>query len=347
MDFAESEKRALVFPLRKPESPLCNDILVLYNPGPTRVAFKIKTTNQERYIVRPNAEVIDADASIRIFIAVQPKLKLPPPGPSKDKFLVRIIPYLGEGPLPSNFWVTREHDPTVINMKFRVVFGNFYRSPSSPSSPPYSVGPKINHPSPATQPNPASPISVQPVSCAAPVLPSPSYNQSATATAPHARDLPPEFISGGSIASSTELEHSKGSAQNSPSPGSTFVPPEKDDELPAPSPLGLAQLSAETIHNSSLEERDSFVSRGTHENALKRNLDLQAALDEKTLEISRLTAEVAKLQTEISVLRNPLSTPTVIGAVDKRISDPFGSITGVSLMLIGCVLVVSIVFPLF
>ncbi|KAJ0625214.1 putative major sperm protein (MSP) [Helianthus annuus] len=58
------------------------------------VAFKIKTTNPKKYCVRPNAGVIDPNASCEFSVTMQAPKVAPPDMISKDKFLIQstVVP---------------------------------------------------------------------------------------------------------------------------------------------------------------------------------------------------------------------------------------------------------------
>ena len=55
------------------------------------VAFKIKTTNPKRYLVRPNAGIVWAEGAATVSVQVGVQKALPQPGDpkSRDKFQVR------------------------------------------------------------------------------------------------------------------------------------------------------------------------------------------------------------------------------------------------------------------
>lgn len=126
MDLVEVDKRVLSFVLSPPEDGLVHDTLTVTNIADIPLAFKVKTTNQHRYIVRPNVGKLEPSKSVDIFIGMQPPPRLadnPIAGPSKDKFLLRVTDAPpDEYELPDGFWAGKEDDPTVIGIKFRVEF---------------------------------------------------------------------------------------------------------------------------------------------------------------------------------------------------------------------------------
>lgn len=119
------EKRVLRFPAAPSEvqAPL-SDSLVVSNAASNDLAFKVKTTNQARYIVRPNVGVIPQGGNISILIALQPSNEVPAAGPSKDKFLLMVAeaPDTAEFGLQPDYWTERENDSDVVGIKFKVEF---------------------------------------------------------------------------------------------------------------------------------------------------------------------------------------------------------------------------------
>lgn len=119
------EKRILRFPAApsEPQAPL-SDTIIVSNAASTDLAFKVKTTNQARYIVRPNVGVISHGGNISILIALQPSNEVPEVGPSKDKFLLMVAeaPDTADFGLQPDYWTDRENDPDVVGIKFKVEF---------------------------------------------------------------------------------------------------------------------------------------------------------------------------------------------------------------------------------
>lgn len=123
MDLVQLDKRILRF-TPPSEHETSQDSLVVTNTAPLALAFKVKTTNQSRYIVRPNLGIIPASSSLTVDISLQPGIPAPAIGVSKDKFLVMVGTYTGETtlPLPDGYWTSREADEDVMGMKIRVEF---------------------------------------------------------------------------------------------------------------------------------------------------------------------------------------------------------------------------------
>lgn len=137
MDIVRIEKRTLHFIIPTSTEAITSDTIQVINttPDATPLAFKVKTTNQSRYIVRPNSGILPPHATQTIFIGLQPS-ETPPIGLSKDKFLVRFaaLPPTATKDLPPDFWAL--HEASVLGIKLRVEF----------SSAPHAAVPK--HPVP-------------------------------------------------------------------------------------------------------------------------------------------------------------------------------------------------------
>ncbi|KAI0566996.1 vesicle-associated protein 1-2 [Gracilaria domingensis] len=185
MDLVDVDKRVLRFPVNsQPSGAIISETLTVTNAATTHVAFKVKTTNQHRYIVRPNLGLIPPRGSSEIFIALQPtRFEAPELGMSRDKFLLRVIeaPELADSKLPNDFWIVHEKDVAVRDVKFKVEFVH----PSPVSQP--------SHPSPQLNEVSASLSATNPVTLA-------------TSAAPHPRDLPPSTNSESVLPSGSQRE---------------------------------------------------------------------------------------------------------------------------------------------
>lgn len=126
MNFVSVDKCVFDFSLK--QSSTCrkssiSDVLLVENIRPNRVAFKVQSTNQARYLVRPNAGVIEARSTVKIVVDLHPLSDLPSPGQSKDKFLLLVSSYPGSGPV-HEFGALHGKDSTIGQLKFRVTFDN-------------------------------------------------------------------------------------------------------------------------------------------------------------------------------------------------------------------------------
>ncbi|WVQ81009.1 hypothetical protein IAT38_003116 [Cryptococcus sp. DSM 104549] len=83
-----SPSTQLGFP--RPFTQLTKRSLLIHNPHPHPVAFKVKTTAPKQYSVRPNSGRVEGGESVEVHIMLQPLLSEPPPhAKCKDKFLVQ------------------------------------------------------------------------------------------------------------------------------------------------------------------------------------------------------------------------------------------------------------------
>lgn len=83
-----SPSNQLGFP--RPLTQLVKRSLLIHNPNPHPVAFKVKTTAPKQYCVRPNSGRVEAGESIEVHVLLQPLQVEPPPhAKCKDKFLVQ------------------------------------------------------------------------------------------------------------------------------------------------------------------------------------------------------------------------------------------------------------------
>lgn len=188
-----------------PTGSLISDTLTVTNVATTHIAFKVKTTNQERYIVRPNVGLIPPRGSSEIYIALQPTTVLPELGSSRDKFMLRVIeaPEL-EDNLPVDYWQKHENDAAVRDVKFKVAF---------------VADPHL--PSPTNQPS----VTGSDVTPTSPPLASASA-PAATTAVPHPRDLPP------SVPHRTEQDPASSAPQDaSAMPPSQTAPEPAVDQL--------------------------------------------------------------------------------------------------------------------
>lgn len=304
MELVTVKKRVLHFPLLRPsESSLISDTLDVTNTSTDYLAFKVKTTNQERYIVRPNVDTIAPGATVSIYIGVQPQTESPPPGPSKDKFLLRVVPCPGQPTISPNFWQDHENDPDVTGLKFKVEFDT---APSSSSPAPDSplAGsplPELSKPRVDFAPHVPPTDSFVTTGTVPPHTGSPVFASAIAAPArPHSRDLPPDLT---------------GTATVSTASSSAAAP------LPPAGELALP-------------DAHTLLADGQYDEAMARVAKLQAQLDEKNLELARLKTEL--LETRAETERVLKDAPTTPFSANKFVSDPFGgaSIAAVALMFV-------------
>eukprot|EP00177_Eucheuma_denticulatum_P003175 GFKZ01005718.1.p1 GENE.GFKZ01005718.1~~GFKZ01005718.1.p1 ORF type:complete len:299 (+),score=53.68 GFKZ01005718.1:24-899(+) len=163
-DQVQISKHLLSFPL--PPDPFSttetppSDVLHLTNPSPDAMAFKVKTTNQNRYIVRPNSGLLPPTSNLAIHIFLNPPFPTNP-GPSKDKLLLMVVPIPPPAPtaLSLDFWADHEQDPLVLKTKLKVHFDGPAAPPTAeiptppdPSSPP--AAPLVSPPAATSNPLP-------------------------------------------------------------------------------------------------------------------------------------------------------------------------------------------------
>lgn len=326
------DKRVLNFSLRSSpgEFPI-SDTLSVENISPDRVAFKVKTTNQARYIVRPNVGIIDAESTAEIQIGVQPSSDLPPPGQSKDKFLLRVTPCPGTGSLPDDFWACREeNDSTVAGLKFRVTFvENISQQPFSSLPNDNTYHPDTSRLAPAL----SSKTQQVPIQRTTQPISNPAAIHSTIATAPHARDLPPDLVPGAIANSSADVKN-----ETMPNPSMT------SGQLLSESPISATVPAAsENPKEVTLGDTSMLLTPEKYEEAMAKVTELQSMLNEKTLEVSRLKTELAETRAETNrVLKEAPVTPV---SSNKIVTDPFGgvSVAGLGLLLIVVLLLVNVV----
>ncbi|GBB91804.1 hypothetical protein RclHR1_01920008 [Rhizophagus clarus] len=140
----------------RPFTQLVKEVLVVRNPNPEPVAFKVKTTAPKQYCVRPNSGRIEANQSVDVQVILQPMKEDPPPDfKCKDKFLVQsvAIPAERETLSLSELWsiTEKQNKDSIKETKIRCVYLPPVESNISPTSP--------TSPLPAKSSNPTSPTS--------------------------------------------------------------------------------------------------------------------------------------------------------------------------------------------
>jgi hypothetical protein len=142
----------------RPFTQLVKEILVVRNPNPEPVAFKVKTTAPKQYCVRPNSGRIEANQSVEVQVILQPMKEDPPPDfKCKDKFLVQSVAIAPEREtlsLPELWSITeKQAKDTIKENKIRCA----YLPPIETNLPP--VSPPPNMPLPPKPSNSAYPTS--------------------------------------------------------------------------------------------------------------------------------------------------------------------------------------------
>lgn len=126
MEVVRVDKKTLQFQVPSSSSAMASDTLLLTNttPDASLLAFKVKTTNQIRYVVRPNMGIIPPRATQALFIMLRPG-ETPTIGLSQDKFLVCVtsVPSTtGVEELSSDFWGRQK--ASINNVKLGVEFSS-------------------------------------------------------------------------------------------------------------------------------------------------------------------------------------------------------------------------------
>lgn len=361
MDLVSIDKRRLCFELNPAlDNVSISDTLTVNNVAPHIVAFKVKTNNQDRYIVRPNVGVIDAESKVSIAISFHPMAPFPDiASPCKDKFLLRVSPISHhQTDNLTEFWAQCESDPAVRGLKFHVDFnvpdqaseqpetesridpviatanGTAETKPFPPTSPDTVINTNTSEslltPADTAAPEPLRPeFSVANTPSFPPVSTTISSSHSQTeplpnptyqVVAPHARDMPPNLLS---------------TSEPPPEifPSTNAI---RQHHLQARETANLTQLTTQP------GEDDGATSEKRYQEALAQVAQLQTSLDEKNLELSRLKTELAETRAETErVLKSAPSTPL---PANSLLSDPFGGVsaTALGLMLVLFLLVVNI-----
>lgn len=125
----------------RPFTQLVKEVLVVRNPNPEPVAFKVKTTAPKQYCVRPNSGRIEANQSVEVQVILQPMKEDPPPGfKCKDKFLVQSMSIAPERETLSltELWSLTEQQAkdTIKENKIRCVYLPPVETNLPPASPP-------------------------------------------------------------------------------------------------------------------------------------------------------------------------------------------------------------------
>lgn len=123
-DLVRVNGRELVFAVDR-VGPNGGDTIRVTNVAEEDVAFKVKTTNPQAYIVRPNVGCIPRGKSVEILVVLTESAHKPSLGASKDRFQLRVAlaPGLADEFTPADFWrEISDKDPAVGAIKFHVRF---------------------------------------------------------------------------------------------------------------------------------------------------------------------------------------------------------------------------------
>eukprot|EP00171_Calliarthron_tuberculosum_P021641 IDg21641t1 len=123
-DLIRVSKRELVIPVEDGAGRGDGDVIRVDNVADEDVAFKMKTTNPNRYIVRPNVACIRKGSGVDIRVLLAENTVQPSLGPSKDRFQLRVAlaPGLSEELSVADFWRDNEDDINFLRIKFNVKF---------------------------------------------------------------------------------------------------------------------------------------------------------------------------------------------------------------------------------
>lgn len=128
-------KQELVIPVEDGAGRGSGDVICVENVAEDDIAFKMKTTNPNRYIVRPNVSCIPKGESCNIRVMLAENAPQPEPGPSKDRFQLRVClaPGLSEDLAPAEFWNENEDRADLARLKFTVKFVPFHLPEPEPA----------------------------------------------------------------------------------------------------------------------------------------------------------------------------------------------------------------------
>lgn len=124
-DMVQVNKRELVIPVDDGAGRGPGDSITVTNVSPDDIAFKMKTTNPNCYIVRPNVAFVPQNQSVDIRIFLAEGAPPPPPGASKDRFQLRVASAPGMGASAAgagDFWRDHESDASQTRIRFSVKF---------------------------------------------------------------------------------------------------------------------------------------------------------------------------------------------------------------------------------
>uniref|UniRef100_A0A1D1Z3G6 Vesicle-associated membrane protein-associated protein C16G5.05c n=1 Tax=Anthurium amnicola TaxID=1678845 RepID=A0A1D1Z3G6_9ARAE len=145
----------------RPFTQLVKEILVVRNPNPEPVAFKVKTTAPKQYCVRPNSGRIEANQSVDVQVILQPMKEDPAPDfKCKDKFLVQSVAITAERETLTltDLWSTTEKQAkdSIKETKIRCVYLPPVESNAPPTSPPPNSPPPKQSSSASSPTSPTS-----------------------------------------------------------------------------------------------------------------------------------------------------------------------------------------------
>ncbi|KAI5391519.1 vesicle-associated protein 1-4 isoform X1 [Lathyrus oleraceus] len=126
----EVHPQELQFPFELRKQISCS--LQFSNKSDNYVAFKVKTTNQKRYCVRPNHGVVLPRSTCDVIVTMQAQMETPPDMQCKDKFLIQnVVAKMGatKKDITSEMF-NKKSGSKVEECKLKVI----YVEPSQPSS---------------------------------------------------------------------------------------------------------------------------------------------------------------------------------------------------------------------
>lgn len=379
MDLVSIDKQTLSFCLPPQDTEtLITDTVTINNLSPQQLAFKVKTNNQDGYIVFPNVSLLGVNSVATIKICMHPEAPIPQePGLSRDKFMLLVAPWPEEAVPPNEFW---SRCPEKLIRSLRILVQFVYNrndneaanlgAAGAPSPPPIddilSKAHDTAYVADSTYQSTPPPSLSSPSQLKNSLPPKQSSSLPSPPSLPHVRDLPPVLLpvkgdAGGvksamSPASSTST-HTSGlgvtptvtatttaTGMGAGTGAAAGVGPGTAAGVPG---SALSPLKAKGSDHDDSDEATVSVDRNmSYEDAIARIVELQTLLDEKNLELSRLKTEVAETRAETDrVLKDAPVTPI---AANKLLSDPFGgvSVAGFGLMLLLFLLVVNIVLQI-
>lgn len=126
-DLVQVDKRELVIPVDDGAGRGHGDSITVTNVATEDIAFKMKTTNPNCYIVRPNVAFVAQGESLDIKVFLAETAPPQPPGPSKDRFQLRVAsaPGLADSLTAVDFWREHESDAPQLRIRFTVKFVPF------------------------------------------------------------------------------------------------------------------------------------------------------------------------------------------------------------------------------
>lgn len=292
------------------------DIFTLTNPHDLPYAFKVKTTNPHRYIVRPNLGAVAPSASVDVVVALhRPQASSTEaelePGIAKDKFLLQSAPAPGltTAHTPANFWASETLPEDTVSVKLRVAFVHSSQDDS--------------YQSPHADTTPRSTITAT------------SYDQSTTPISAYKSPLTAQHALSQSALNRAELSTQDRSMSTSVTSSATSAPV-----------LSAQRFSqaARPAKSDILPDADELLRPGNGVAARVRAEKLQNEVDNKASTLAALKADYQETRAETDrVLRDAPKAPL---AANQIATDPFGglSIAAIALFILLFAVLVKAIF---